>query len=594
MQRIHSLRLTFLWLLSVVMASSIQSTSASENMQFDTNDVSFLFPLPTTAEQVSQLIGLADSLDDAGQTLLSQGLFDEVIAAARSVRVNDPVSSETVVIDSVDGFFGQLGSWKIAGIRIDPSAPGCSESIRSQFGSQPQIRLVCQPVLVEDGQLQEVADVSMHLVFDFGPNPRPPFQPDQAAFQAIVNDLVALKLALRAAGVETAGKSLGVHPGFVVPEAKLASRLRDFLKKHLPAGHLRAIAFMGLQMPEPWLFFALGLGPDGKFHNVTGRHASLTGTAAQVIGFITPSPVFPVPNNNQLGPANGSHRVGVSTAQLLAPGNMDNPAGTEPEHAGLQLKHIPDLIAHPEKSHFFTTDCVSCHTESTLRRNRLNGQLTELAFTPPAGISGGDPAALPRSRWNVRNFGWGPEGSGMKATVTMRTVNESAESAAFINSQYLKPATETHSRANALTLILEARDEQAYESLKTKVRGLLANPENPINKALDRLGNVHFARFVFIDRRREVAIITSYDDDFETYIRRFTATIGDIFNLILDHVKDTESMQNAEGKVHVQSHPEQFLEFVKKYDLSAEPPFYSAYPGLSVRDIRQLERQSNE
>jgi hypothetical protein len=57
----------------------------------------------------------------------------------------------------------------------------------------------------------------------------------------------------------------------------------------------------------------------------------------------------------------------------------------------------------------------------------------------PAGISGVDETVLPTHPWNVRNFGWVPLPNGTVATVTMRTANEAADSADFINRQYLNP-----------------------------------------------------------------------------------------------------------------------------------------------------------
>ena len=55
----------------------------------------------------------------------------------------------------------------------------------------------------------------------------------------------------------------------------------------------------------------------------------------------------------------------------------------------------------------------------------------------PAGISGVEPSALPQTKWNVRNFGWFPRQGTVAATATMRTANEAAETADFVNREYL-------------------------------------------------------------------------------------------------------------------------------------------------------------
>ena len=84
------------------------------------------------------------------------------------------------------------------------------------------------------------------------------------------------------------------------------------------------------------------------------------------------------------------------------------------------------MIADPVKSHFFNTDCVSCHTETQRAIDILK----------PADIPGIDPAALPKDPWNVRNFGWSPAGE-LQATVTRRTAAETAAVVAYINSELL-------------------------------------------------------------------------------------------------------------------------------------------------------------
>ena len=108
------------------------------------------------------------------------------------------------------------------------------------------------------------------------------------------------------------------------------------------------------------------------------------------------------------------------------------------------FEDVPDIIAHPGRTHFFNVNCVSCHTESTRRAIlQIDVKNSEFAFTLPKGISGVDPSVLAKDKWNVRNFGWFPDTLGGRPTVpsvTLRTGNEAAESAAFINREYLKIA----------------------------------------------------------------------------------------------------------------------------------------------------------
>jgi hypothetical protein len=110
-------------------------------------------------------------------------------------------------------------------------------------------------------------------------------------------------------------------------------------------------------------------------------------------------------------------RKGSSTADLFV-----NPP------PAAKAKEILDSIVDPTKSHFFNTDCVSCHTETRRAMTLLN--VTD--------VPGVDSGVLPNGEWNVRNFGWSPAIEGtIRGTVTRRTAAETAAVLAFINSQIL-------------------------------------------------------------------------------------------------------------------------------------------------------------
>ena len=111
-------------------------------------------------------------------------------------------------------------------------------------------------------------------------------------------------------------------------------------------------------------------------------------------------------------------RRGETTADLL-----DGPA-----LSNAKTKSILDLIADPARSHFFNTDCVSCHTETRLRMDKLH----------VVSIAGIDQSVLPNGPWDVRNFGWAPPGKAAPAgTVAERTATETAAVVKFINAGLL-------------------------------------------------------------------------------------------------------------------------------------------------------------
>ena len=80
-----------------------------------------------------------------------------------------------------------------------------------------------------------------------------------------------------------------------------------------------------------------------------------------------------------------------------------------------------------------------------------------------------------------------------------------------------------------LTLVMTAESPVAFAALRKTVEDLQALPTNanPVVAALDKLGTVHFARFVFLGDD-QLAVITTYDGDFDRYINDFIDEIGDL------------------------------------------------------------------
>lgn len=422
------------------------------------DDVSVLFPAPTRAEDFGKLIAVRDLTTQNAQDptkrdpVWPDAVFQQFLAIAASPaaqvagtqnRIGLPSEAQTV------------DAWFIAGIRIDAGAPGLSNDIRAQFGQIPQIRLIVQPVTRNADGTPLVHDIAGHLIFNFTlAKPNDPAQadclarlmPDLDAFKAIVADLAALRTKLSngqlgANKVSTSRVPLGVHPGLADPTTANNFRLEivSFLEQHISGSRLSAMAIAALPSgaPEPWIFLSM-LGvppgvvpslPHGGFVPVHGP--TLDGQQfTQMLGPAGASPrVVPEPHTNNLNPITCknaavsttslpfSQRKGVSTSTLFP----------TPPPSAEQIKQTLDVIADPAKSHFFNTDCVSCHTET--RRT-----MDLLKVTDVPGI---DPAALPNGQWNIRNFGWSPSAKGVQATVTRRTASETAAVVAFINSELL-------------------------------------------------------------------------------------------------------------------------------------------------------------
>ena len=409
--------------------------SSSENVKFDVNDISFLWPVPTNAREANELIASDEKTANGKSQIWPKSAFDTFIKTAPATGVKDSTGN-TNQINFNDGelsnTFNQQKTWKVVAMRIDPSAPGSSSKMVNERGSVPQIRLIMQPVTVDRSGQVIVHDYTAHLVYSFTKGSRRPAVPDQAKFAEIVNDLKRLKANLAASGISTDGKPLGVHPGFEGRNGQVfKNALKTFIKKHVAEENLAGVSFMGLEPPEPWIFSAM-VKQNGSFAPIPAP--TLGSNKAQMLSFRDSRNVSPVPAPENLGSAKG-----VSTTLLFEPGvesKLSSPVFSGQSRPRFQ--EIPDIVANPERAHFFNTDCVSCHSESARRQN-LNIRTGDALFKYqlPAGISSVDPAVLPTDQWNVRNFGWFPNFQGATETVTMRTANETAEAVEFINQQYL-------------------------------------------------------------------------------------------------------------------------------------------------------------
>ena len=412
---------------------------------FSPDDVSWLFPAPVKAQDFNNLIAVKDltAPDPAAPSKVVSvwsvfPKFVEVVTgpAGQVEGTQDRITFPTEV--------QKIDAWFVAGVRIDPGAPGLSHDIVSQFGQSPQIRLIVQPVTKASDGSPIVHDIAVHLIFSFSsvsaPQPGcfPPAVPDQARLKSIVADVADLKRKLAGGqfgvAVATDGLALGVHPGLANASTNVAlmKAMKAFLLRQLPAGQLNAMAIISVPdpAPKPWIFLSLLNSP--AFGGVVPVHGpTLNGKQfAQELraGNDSAPRVFPVPSPNNLSPMTCKSaalppfvdnppiksRKGHVTAEIFAAPNM----------SAADTQQILNLVADPDRSHFFNTDCVSCHTETTLVKSR------HLSIPMPI-----DPNVIADGSWDVRNFGWtateGPTPS--KASVTRRAANETIEVVKFIN-----------------------------------------------------------------------------------------------------------------------------------------------------------------
>ncbi|MEM9540271.1 MAG: C-type lectin domain-containing protein [Cyanobacteria bacterium P01_E01_bin.42] len=438
-----SANLQFRGIVEIPKAPISPVTPSASNLKFDVNDMSFLWPPPQTQFDANRLISLDERAADGFSQFWPLQSFNTVINHARATGVPD--SSDTLQTTQIDfnpfnnpnNQIKQIHTWKIAGVRVDPSAPSIP-------GGTPQIRLIAHPVISTSFNRVQVLDYAAHLSYSFTRNG----QPDLQKFREIVADLQRIKADLQARGVNTTGVPLGIHPGLNPSFIDLTTnQLRDLLRTHLSQDRLTRVTFVGIKnnLAEPWIFLST-VQRNGVFQAEPIPTLGTTKFPFAQMFFNLEKPGQKV-RPFGASPTNWNNFQGVNTSRLFEIRAADENTNQNFRNqvflqqlaipgTSVRLQDIPDIIANPKKANFNNTDCFSCHSESA-RRGDLHIRDSVFRYQLPIGISGVDRARLPRNDWNVRAFGWFPSGGNTVATVVQRTANEAAEVVDFVNKQFL-------------------------------------------------------------------------------------------------------------------------------------------------------------
>ena len=465
---VHSSRYLKLAILGVLLISAAcNKKSSSDNSSSGTptaapsiqpiaplsaNDVSWLFPAPSHAEDFANLIAVRDVTTPNPQDptkrdpIWPDSVFQQFLTIANGAQVKVAGTNAQI---SLPAETRSIDAWFIAGIRIDAGAPGLSNDIHTEYGQLPEIRLIIQPVIKNPDGSPKVLDIAGHLIFDFivlPPDPPlsvdcfPRFQADMNAFNPVVADVAALRTKLNdgrlgAHAVSTIGVPLGIHPGLADPATanSVRNEMLAFLERHISAQRLGSMAIAGLpaNAPAPWIFLSILGDRAGHFGPAHGPTLDGAQQFAQMLNPAGTEPrVVPEPHTNNLNPITCKNAAVSPTSLPIAQrsGVSTSAAFATPAPSADQTKQILDTIADPTKSFFFNTDCISCHTETRRAMDLLK----------VTNIQGINTAALPHGQWDVRNFGWSPTPKGpAQATVTRRTAAETAAVVTFINSEVL-------------------------------------------------------------------------------------------------------------------------------------------------------------
>ena len=129
---------------------------------------------------------------------------------------------------------------------------------------------------------------------------------------------------------------------------------------------------------------------------------------------------------------------------------------------------------------------------------------------------------------------------------------------------------------SSLNLILPIKSEEARQALED----LMPEGFPLISEAATAIGTLHDSRFVVLGPTT-VGLFTAYDGTFEDYISDFTKHLGDLFDAIFGLVEDPPPLP-------VEKNTEAFMAWIRAHDLPPVYAYYSAYPTLTVQDIKAL------
>jgi hypothetical protein len=136
---------------------------------------------------------------------------------------------------------------------------------------------------------------------------------------------------------------------------------------------------------------------------------------------------------------------------------------------------------------------------------------------------------------------------------------------------------------NPLTLLMPVK-KQKVTTLAVQLIPLQA----ALTEGLNQLGIVHFVRVLFLPGTNILAIITSYDGDFDDYILAFVRnqTVAQVFDTFLSFIDD----DMAQASIPVQQNSQTFLQLLTLYDATGalhqgQYAWYSAYPQVTVKQI---------
>lgn len=125
-----------------------------------------------------------------------------------------------------------------------------------------------------------------------------------------------------------------------------------------------------------------------------------------------------------------------------------------------------------------------------------------------------------------------------------------------------RPAPQPSERMQRMmNLVMPLKDPSPIGRAKAAL--VVAQNVDEIFSGLDNVGTVHHARFLLLGDN--LCMLSVYDGDFSNYIRDFIATIGTVFDAIMELVEGGEALVPTERNI------ERFIDWVHAHDLFQIP-----------------------
>lgn len=372
---------------TLLLVFSLQSQAS-----WDLNDVSYLMPLPSSVE--------------------AQGLL-RLDSPGRGGVLLSPKIAQQIPVLAIDRSREEIeASLRVLAVRIDPCFP-----LPTPQSCQRQIRLVWQPVEVNNRQQIQSVDAalhSFHVLKDW-------------EFAGLLQDLASWK---KKFSVETGYKPLQIHPAWSA-EGESSQALVEFnqiIMKYAGMENFTRVTAMVLRgNADMWAF--AGFEPrDGRLQML--KVPRLGDRLSQA--FIN----LAVPADHFAGGGISPIAKGPDTFNNLVAESIRLGEGEDKEDLILKEVRAAFRVESPKNFNPENMDCVSCHVAQPAihwvlnKRPELQAEKvwsSEIYQNMKYDLSNTSPEV-----WNtqqIRGFGY----FGRNAAISQRVINESAEVADAIN-----------------------------------------------------------------------------------------------------------------------------------------------------------------